>query len=303
MKQYKISFLRRKSSLNLTENKPVTDRYQSLRTIKHVSFYAKVKTSVKSKSFARVKSGDKVKINGIDQHMCHIEGGFLPRTALEINHHCYNIYLEILPYLYKNINVLKDMINLYPDKICNLIRADCDIKSILSVLFKDELENNHNRNLDTETLRSDTPAIILCKEIIKTIPEWISPDLLNTIYPPEICIMIKILYDTITPENSKISKMELSSSFFCLRILCPLLFKLNVQKAKNIMKDPKIIYPIIENILNKYELRIESPCEDYLNDGLFLYNILKTNYNMDIELNIKNVDNIKETLKELNYFL
>ena len=288
--------IRRKKSAPIETETPKYERKNSLQEMKTEHFNCRSVVNIKAKCFTNLVENEKVTVVGIQKDLCIIKDrGFVPKSSLNINIHCYNVYIDLLSILKEDINILKYVAINYTKELANLMRCDNDIQTILTILFKDELYNNHEKGLDTESLRGETPVILLCKEFIKPIKLWFLKDHDLTQYecPKEISNIIYSLYNSINKENCNISDLELTSSFFCLRVLCPLLID-DIPYIKNLMKNINIVHPLIKKIIEK-NITVKEPEYCCLKDGEKIYNYL-ISQNIKYFIDVDRINKLKEIL-------
>lgn len=148
-----------------------------------------------------------------------------------------------------DVTRLEKLIEQYPIEVCSALRQNQVVVSALRSLFKSEFSRNRQRGLDSESLRSYTPAIALCTSLLQspsvcTFQEGLGRAIkkkkeclqfcLQADYPSEIIVILKALKSVLSPEVCSIPAPQMMKSVFGVRFLSPMLVNLNnVGRAKD----------------------------------------------------------------------
>lgn len=261
---------------NLENDQEISISYQLI-------VHAKLSVSITDSNFLKIKDGDKLMLTtnqNTNYNTLNVisngKVGRVPISALSLDIHSWNIYLEVIDLITSDIDLMLSIINSLEehdiDDFVKLIIANKSLNNVLKDLFYVEINDKLQRNLITELFRSITPSIKIMTAIlndannislkkfkddfieliIKLIEQNNSVNdiiekccyylisLPSESIPCEIIIILRALRDTLLRfkefNNNDIS--ILLGSIFFLRFICPSLSQL---ENKNTLMIAKIL--------------------------------------------------------------
>ncbi len=120
----------RKSSLQPTTTErtphPPVKTY-SLNNLYYCDFTTFSLVNVRAKPFLKTMVGDQIRVYEkkgsmlLAENLNTKEKGMIPDTSVELNFHCWNLYLPHVSSISNNIEILKEKISTYPLEMCELL--------------------------------------------------------------------------------------------------------------------------------------------------------------------------------------
>ena len=282
-------FKRKRSLIDTIDEDSTTDLITDLENDQEISIsyqlivHAKFSVNITDSNFLKIKDGDKLMLTtnqNIKYNTLNVisngKVGRVPISALSLDIHSWNIYLEAIDLITSDIDLMLSIINSLEDHdiddFVKLLIANKSLNNVLKDLFYVEINDKLKRNLITELFRSVSPSIKIITAIlndtnnsslkkfkndfIEKVIELVEQNnslkdiiekccyylisLPSESIPCEIVIILRALRDTLLrfKEFSNNDISILLGSIFFLRFICPSLSQL---ENKNMLTIAKIL--------------------------------------------------------------
>ena len=176
-------FKRKRSLIDTIDEDSTTDLITDLENDQEISIsyqlivHAKFSVNITDSNFLKIKDGDKLMLTtnqNIKYNTLNVisngKVGRVPISALSLDIHSWNIYLEAIDLITSDIDLMLSIINSLEDHdiddFVKLLIANKSLNNVLKDLFYVEINDKLKRNLITELFRSVSPSIKIITAIL-----------------------------------------------------------------------------------------------------------------------------------------